>query len=341
MSDTVTFRSVTPIFRFEMEDGQEFHHAGELNNATFQITVKKFLPGPDGFSELTEYADENQKKALTSIHMSPEPLFPPADYFVVVDVTHSPQAGLETHGNTRESVVVNQAILDSLRFNSSLGIDRFNTYHWKEPHNLGAGTSLSLFRPTLFSPLGKGPSILLASVFEECRTVADNLLKGWDDTVGFDRVLQMAMSYHEVTSTFREPKHGFLLLMIIFEALFKDQSEKTPIAVKRLSKLLASSKTESKLITKLFSQGESSYTKIRDAIAHGDVSLDSADVKKAYPDLYKYVTSSITQLLLVENGVFNPKKDYYREMDRISKERFKEALGKPSSVGVVTSITAI
>jgi hypothetical protein len=101
----------------------------------------------------------------------------------------------------------------------------------------------------------------------------------WDDAITFDRVLQMAMSYHEVACTFREPKHGFLLLMIIFEALFKGPDEKTPIAIRRISQMLACDVNQRKLITKRFGTGKGSYTKIRDSIAHGDVSLVSETVK--------------------------------------------------------------
>ena len=56
------------------------------------------------------------------------------------------------------------------------------------------------------------------------------------------------------------------------------------------------------------------------------MSLNSAAVKGSYPGLYNYVTSAITQLLLMRNGVFDPKKDYYDEISRVSKERFNKQL---------------
>jgi len=325
MNDYITFRSVTPLFNLEMEDGQEFRHAGEVESANFEVTLKKYPHGPTSFAELMKYADENLRKSLISIHMPPNLHGHPADYFVVIDVTHSPAKGLEKHGNTTESVLVSQVILDSLRLNSSKGISRFNTYHWRsESHNdvVGGGTSTPFVTPARFSLLGQGPSVLPSSAFENCRAVADILMTPWDDSITFDRVLQMAMSYHEVTCTFQEPKHSFLLLMIIFEALFKGPQEDTPIAVSRLSQLLAQNRTERQLIDRRFRNGASSYTKIRDSIAHGDVSLESVAVKKYYPDLYNYVTKAITQLLLMRNGLFDPNQDYYEEVSRISKERF-------------------
>ena len=326
MNDSVTFRSVTPLFRFEMEDGQVFHYSGVINGATFEVTLKKIPPGLEGFTELMRYADEGVKTSLTSIHMAPEGLFPAAEYFVVVDLTYSPATGLEKHGGTPESALINRVILESLRVNASKGIDRFNTYHWREPQNIGHGISSPLLRPSLFSLLGSGSSVLPASKFEKCRAVADNLMVGWDDTIGFDRVLQMAMSYHEVACTFLEPKHGFLLLMIIFEAMFKGRAETTQIAIRRLSRLLASDVNERKLIASRFGTGKSSYTKIRDSIAHGDVSLESEAVKQSYPKLYNYVTAAITQLLLMRNGVFDPKHDFYEEMSRVSEDRYTKAI---------------
>ena len=71
MNDTITFRSVTPLFDFAMEDGQEFHYVGDVNSATFQVTLKKYPQGPEGFAELMKYADEHRRKALISIHIAP------------------------------------------------------------------------------------------------------------------------------------------------------------------------------------------------------------------------------------------------------------------------------
>ena len=94
----------------------------------------------------------------------------------------------------------------------------------------------------------------------------------------------------------------------------------------RVSELLARDKNDRKLIIRNFRHGKSSYTKIRDSIAHGDVSLESAAVKGCYPGLYNYVTIAVTQLPLMR-GVFDPKKEYYDEISRVSKERFTNLQG--------------
>ena len=176
--------------------------------------------------------------------------------------------------------------------------------------------------PPLFSPLGLGPSVLPSLAFDNCRATADVLMTPWDDTITFDRVLQMAMSYHEVACTFREPKHSFLLLWVIFETLFKALDDEIPRAVKCLSQLLARDRNHQRLITRRFNNGVASYTKIRNSIAHGDVSLESVAVARCYPDLYAYITNAITQLLLMRNSAFDLKQDYYEEISKVSKERF-------------------
>lgn len=314
-----------------MEDGLQFHHEGEVNEATFEITLKKYLSDPGGFSDLMKYADENQVKNLTSIHMPPETLFGHADYFVVVDVTYSSADGMETFGHTKEMNIVNQAVLDSLRLSASKGIDRFLTYHWRGgPHPEGTwvgGTSStrSSVTPYLFSLLGRGSSVFSASEFDTCRAIIDILLSPWDDNNTFDRVLEMAMSYHEVTSTFKEPKHSFLLLMVVFEALFEGRDEETPIAVSRLSQLLARDRTTRQLIHGRFTKTSPvGYTKIRDSIAHGDVNLESDAVKESYSGLYHYITSAIIELLLMKGaGVIDPDQDFYKQIDRVSKEQYE------------------
>lgn len=322
MNDTITFRSVTPLFNFQMDDGQEFRYHGDVNGASFEVTLKKYPAGPESFAELVKYADVKRQKSLEQIHLSPNGLIKPADYFLVADVTH-PAKGLEVHANTKESVEVAQAVLDSLRLNTTKGIIRFKTYLWRSvPDTFHGSSSPSVTQSPFSNHLGLGPSVLQPSAYERCRETAAVLMQPWDDTITLERVLQMAMSYHDVTFTFLEPKHSFLLLMIIFEALFKGPEEDTPIAVSRLSQLLAQDRTERRLIDRRFRNGASSYTKIRDSIAHGDVSLESAAVKECYPGLYNYVTKAITQLLLMRNGVFDPNQDYYDEISRISKGRF-------------------
>ena len=126
-----------------------------------------------------------------------------------------------------------------------------------------------------------------------------------------------------MAGTFGHAKHAFLLLMIIFEALFKGRDEETPIAVSRLSQMLAQNRAEHQLINRRFRNGALSYTKIRDSIADGDVSLDSESVKNSYPGLYTYITRAITELLLMKGtGVFDPTQDYYQEIDRVSRHRY-------------------
>lgn len=326
MNETITFRSVTPLFNFVMEEGVEFRYEGRLNNVEFAVTLKRYPPVPESAEELMKYADERERQHLNGMHMAPpgHSGFPPTEYFLVADFTH-PAKGLEVHGNTYESVFVNQAVLDSLRINASKGIVRFTSYHWRSVPSIGFSTSLPMVTPARFSlHLGHEPSVFASSAFNNCRAIAGVLATPWDDTIQFDKVLREAMSIHGVTFALLEPKHSFLLLWIIFEALFRDHDEDTAVAVKRLSHLLARDKNERRLIARRFEKGNLSFTKIRNSIVHGDVSRDSATVKKYYPGLYSYITRAITELLLMKgSGEFNLKQEYLTEISRVSQERYK------------------
>lgn len=321
MNSSITFRSVTPIFDFEMEDGHEFRHSGQLNDASFDVTLKKYLPGPEGFAELMEYANESQMEACRSIHMSPNG-WGATEYFLVVDDTHSPTERVDTRGNSPESVLVHQAVISSLQLNTTKGIKRFNTYQFRSSPSRGSGTSSPIITAAPFSMLGPSPSILPSSAFENCRATSDVLMATWDRSLKVDRVLEFAFSYLEVIGTFLEPKHGFLLMMVIFEGLLKAPDEDTSIASRRIAQLVAEDKKERRVITRRFNQGDSSYRAIRNSIAHGDLSVESDDVKDSFPALYKSVIRAINKLVLMRTGVLDPNKDYYEEIDRVCRNRY-------------------
>ena len=202
MNDTITFRSVTPLFKFEMEDGHEFRYVGVANGASFAVTLRKYPPGLEGFAELVKYADERIQGSLEQIHLSPDGLIAPTDYFLVADVTH-PAEGLEVHAGTKESTDVREAVLDSLRLHATRGILRFKTYSWRSgPFIFHGSSSPSVTQSPFSNHLGQGPSVLLPSEYDRCRETAAVLMQPWDDAKTVDRVLQMAMSYHDVTFYF-------------------------------------------------------------------------------------------------------------------------------------------
>ena len=74
----------------------------------------------------------------------------------------------------------------------------------------------------------RGASILPESEYDSCRETFDVLLgRTWHDANTFDKVLQLAIEYHETTFALTKVEHAFLVLMVAFEALFKKSEERS------------------------------------------------------------------------------------------------------------------
>jgi hypothetical protein len=162
--------------------------------------------------------------------------------------------------------------------------------------------------------------VLRARDFADCRKLFDILLvKNWSDGTTFTNVLHLAREYHRLSFTLENVAHAFLILMVVFEALFKKEKEKASKAAKRIGRLLGATKKACKDIQREFNND---FCKARNKIAHGDSSLPLTTVANLYPCLYRHVTRAIILLLHLPAGTLDPTKDYYDEINRYVNGRF-------------------
>ena len=150
------------------------------------------------------------------------------------------------------------------------------------------------------------------------------LQRGTRDISTFDKVLNLALEYHRLAFTLENVAHAFLILMVIFEALFKKDTEANASqAAQRIGRLLGSTQRECGDIRQQFfdNRGET-FCRIRNGVAHGDVGLGNPTVTKLYPCLYQYVTRTMVALLSLAAGTLNTNPDYYYEINKIVEERF-------------------
>ncbi|MCK5020190.1 MAG: hypothetical protein KAS32_24340 [Candidatus Peribacteraceae bacterium] len=122
-----------------------------------------------------------------------------------------------------------------------------------------------------------------------------------------------------VTFNLEKIEHSYLILMIMFESMFKRVEERNAEnASIRISKFLAQDEAEMISINDEFykEKKQDSFCKIRNAIAHGDPSFDIEIIKAKYPILYSYVTKAIITLLHMPDTDFDKSKDYYDELDK-------------------------
>jgi len=338
----ITFTSITPIFNLELESSNsELSHDGDFKDAKYSISLKKYQEGEAGFERLIKYTDENPQsfdsfikcvedapsRKLLSIYLSG--YYHVTNYFLVIDVTQ-PFTGERNlfGGGSPESICITQVVLDALRLHSSKGLLCYQTRWFRSPLHPAYPNTQSVTAPTTnplpISHLGREKSVLSDSEFTSCQSTINSLINKKGSVNGtFDKVLALALAYHRIVFSLEAIEHAFLILMVIFEALFKEENDKNATkAAKMISQLLSNTKKEAKHIRIKFCDGNDSFTDIRNAIAHGDSNLDPKNVNAKYPDLYSYVTKTIIKLIRIPDAELDNTKDYYKEITKYIDQQF-------------------
>jgi hypothetical protein len=323
----VVFRMLTPIFRYAIDGATRFTHSGNYRSGRFQIELRPYAPNPTDWAEVTKYADDGIRDMLRqkAIHVS-DHFFGIAAHFLLNDVIHPAESITESAGNTPECLVIQDALVDSLRLHSSAGLSFHETCGFRCPPPLhpGLGINTPNTRQTRFCHLGT-PSVLRSADFDACRSTIDVLMrKTWNETATFDRMLRLALEYHRLSFTLERVDHAFLILMVVFEAMFKKEAEDNASkAAQRIGRLLGATKRECQGVQKEFNDDPvDSFCKIRNRIAHGDPTLNLATVANKHPLLYRHLTAAIVTLLNLPTGALDDTKDYYDEISRLTESRF-------------------
>ena len=323
MSEIVTFRSLTPVFGFRTSDDSPFTHSGTYKDANYSISLKQVPQGKQGFDELMALADNDTHNELTGIHISENGNT--TDYFLIVDVKQPLTEDREKGVNTQESLRIGTQILTALRLHSTKGVNFEKTYNFRQPQSTCRfSISSPLARHCLFGHLGNGASVLHSNHFEMCRNTFDLLLNRQLNQSGtFDKLLNLALEYHQTAFTLVRVEHAFLIVMVIFEALFKKEIGNASQASVRIAKLLSEVQADKSPIQCAFYDHDTdAFCKIRNKIAHGDPALDSQMVKSKYPGLYLHVTNAILRLIDLPVGTIVS--NYYDDVTAYINNRFSD-----------------
>ena len=302
--EEITFCSITPLFRFELEPNPSlFAHSGVHKDARYEIRIVKPESGPDFSKTLLPWADRHDLQILQQIHLSPRMIAGVADYFLTINVAHEYTEKLKPAGNTLECLEIRGSILDALRLKSTRGLLYYTDYEFRSipnPYVASSASGTPLIDQYLFSHLGNGPSVLNESDFATCQAIFEKLLSAHHDhEKDSDKLLELALSYHQVAFKLEKVQHSFLILMIIFESIFKQLEEHNITnAAKRIGDQLGNTDAEKTAIRKEFDNNvPNTFGKLRNDIAHGSSALDIHVVKDKYPTLYGYITRAIVHML--------------------------------------------
>jgi len=321
------FRTITPIFKYRLDGATHFTHSGKRRDADFRIELRPYTVNLKDFGEITRYATEAVRQMLRdrAIHRS-DHFFSDAAHILIVDVDYAAGIIPDYEGTTEASQELLLAALEALRLHSSSGLTYHETYYFRSNPSVhgGLGIGAANVLQGRFSHL-PSPSILRASQLDACRATIDTFLsRKWSDKSTFDNVLQLAKEYHRTSFNLEHVTHAFLILMVVFEALFKKKDEKNAgKAAQRIGRLLGVTKKGCTAIGREFFDGAvDSFGTVRNQVAHGDTSLDGRQVSSKYPGLYRHISETIIRLLALPPGEVDNGKDYYDEITRIVNARF-------------------
>jgi hypothetical protein len=315
---------LTPVFKYAIDGATCFTHSGSYRGVRFDLELRPYAPNPTAWAEVTNYADDGIRDMLRkrAIHVS-DHFIGSAEHFLLTDVIHSAGSVVNV---SWECLTVHHAVVDALRLYSSAGLPCHETYHFRSPHPLDWGLRIHTpnTRQSRFAHLSE-PSMLRSADFDACRSTIDSLLrKTWNENTTSDKVLRLAMEYHRLAFTLERAEHAFLILMVAYEAMFKkDHTENASQAAQRIGRLLGSAtQQDCAAIQKEFNDDPDSFSKMRNAIAHGDPGLNLATVASKYPSLYRHVTAAIVKLLNLPSSALDSTTDYYDALGRYTKARY-------------------
>src|ERR1700730_13229403 len=83
----ILFRSVTPIFKYDLGGSTCFLHSGKYRQTSFKIEIKPYNNSPNDFAQITQCASKEVVQMLRerSIHYSKH-FFSEAKHFLIIDV---------------------------------------------------------------------------------------------------------------------------------------------------------------------------------------------------------------------------------------------------------------
>jgi hypothetical protein len=336
------FRVIIPLFNFTT-NGNTFTCTGDHLGYRYEMSVLEYaLEGSHPntiiptleFAELMKYACEEVQERLKNIHTERQP-FNPAKCFLVLDYY------LEAGNINEPSVIFTDAselstlreyCLQVLRLHATKGAVCYSIYIFNSNRADKSFSSILSWvsdrSPSLLdntSPPWK-PSEFIEAEFEGCRKSLRVLLsENWKKDTQFRRVLKLAMAYHWYSLRAEQWEHAYMMLAIAFEAMFKSQQEDAEMAIDRLSRLLSNEKKKMGEYQTILRNSHKGYKKIRNAIAHGDESLDPNLVGEILEVFYGYVRKSIVELLHFNNPDITEASDYYTCLNSYLQRKFPES----------------
>ena len=312
MTGQIIFKHITPLFNFVQGDS-EFAHSGNVNDTEYKIYIMKMSANAENFEEIIKFADPSIKNSLQSIHVSSTYLT--TNYFLITEVFLPNIAKYKSSENTIECIQIYSTIIKALQLSTTSGIRIDKTYTYRYPfiQDLGSlGINGQNINDNPFKHNTEEISQFNYEHYSSCINVFNNLLDLESSNSQFSKIINLSLNYFTTTFKMQFTEHSFLILMSIFEAIFKiDYKDKTENAKKRIAKLLSSSEEEYiKIVDEFGSPTSNGYIGLRNKIVHGDISLNQEILRDSFDQLYFRMRIAIIKII-TEGGCLKDVDDFY------------------------------
>lgn len=349
LSERITFRYLTPVFNYN--SAINFECSGSYKDVTYSISLKRYAMKKDRFNPIFKYANEIAIEELRD-NIGDTNLYIPSytEVFLIVDVQQPFTVETERSVSTLTSYHIFEQILNALRLHTTTRLLHERYYIFRSPPFIElkqpscyksetmnqeliikhgeeranyVGINLNTV-PLMWGVMKNGEADLLTHEHDLCKKTFQILLnKEWDYTRTSDKVIKLALDYYRISFNLERVEQAFLILIVSFEALFKkNQTEVNSKPADRIGKLLSTVQKGKKKISKDFFGTGKCLSKIGNSIRHGDPTLDETLVEKEYPNLYRYITAAIIELLKIPDEILG--ENYYEELDEYLEERYSK-----------------
>lgn len=325
MLETVSFRCFVPLFNLESD---QFQFTGTFEDTKYTIDLLRIS---EGCRELEDFAPPNLCEAIDA-HIFKDSIFYVRGRKQVsvlkIETTQPISKDLEVSTNSWELLDIEEAIVTAINLTSTLGLNNKVSYTIRlsptiigntafEPND-GFSWSKPKSTPQPFNYAGKQSSRIEKT--EETEELFNYLLKfKRNDLSKSQRIFKLAYTYFRTSFTLSHIEHSYLMLMIVFEALFK---EKEIQGAKKAAKLLKEivygdhERSVKKEVQQSFIKEPNGFIDLRNQISHGEI-VEYQTIKPIYPQLFEIIKESLKKILILI-GQQEISDDYFKSINAIA-----------------------
>lgn len=160
----------------------------------------------------------------------------------------------------------------------------------------------------------------LVEFFNDLQTIEQ------DNRFNFHKLSELVSDLFETIFAVRNYRPKFLLLTVIYETIFKHESDRIKEISEKISKFVAEDAFEENKLRNYFHNNDPSILtvgRLRNGIAHGDLDIERDVVKEYYKELHEIIRRVLIRYF-IEYSKITHSKHYFSQLQSFINKRWKE-----------------